>query len=359
MIFILITLIYIFFIGHSGEISDKGPYIMALNQIDDLKIKIREYSKLHKGKYPTTLDDMVNSSFPEVPKNYWGKKLTIDNYLIISEISPSNYMKIPYRTSEWIFYNDGKEIKRTALVISTRKLMDRTIGKDPTVCKEKNYIAYAENGIMYYNLGDSTIHITKVTTSSNHIQPCWSPEGNRIVYADTNDNNIYVVKINKPKENLLNISAKVSDKLSNPSFSSNGRKVVTQSSANELWILDVNNAEPPKKLVTSANGGGKDPSWSNKGNIIIFKDNEGKLTRIKATDYMEKSNSRNSQELEILTDNGAPLEGENPHWSPDDLSIVYTHNGKLLVYSFLTKQITELKDNHESISGTNPVWGYR
>ena len=351
------------FAFYPGDIIERGPYAKALNQMDDLKIKIREYSELHQGKYPNTLDNMINSTFTEVPKNHWGKKLTIDDYFIICEIpsedsSPSKYIKLAYRNHGWIFYNDGEKIIRVSPSVGPFKLMDRSIGKDPSVCKEKNYIAYAENGIKYYYLGDSTIPITKVTTSSNHIQPCWSPDGNRIAYTDTNDNNIYVVNIKKPDENVLNISAKVSDKLSNPSFSSNGKKIVTQSSTNELWVLDANNAEPPKKLVTSSNDGGKDPCWSNSGNIIIFRDNKGKLAIISATDYMEKRNSRNSPELEIMTENGTPIEGESPHWSTDDSEIVYTLNGKLLIYSFLKRKITELKvRDGKAISGTNPVWG--
>ncbi|MCK5683650.1 prepilin-type N-terminal cleavage/methylation domain-containing protein [bacterium] len=362
----IISILSVFAMANFGGITDKGRQAKALSQMDELKKAVMKFAISHDGEFPRTLNEMRGSDLVSVPENPWGKKYTMDNYFIICEMpsgdsSPAKYMKVSYRDPGWIYYEDGNQMKRVSPIGGDPRLTDPPTGDGPTVCKEMNYIAYASGGIKFFDLGDTAAPIKEATTSSTHSDPCWSPEGNRIVYSDSSDKNIYVMNIKNMDSDPINISSKASVDLSNPSFSSDGKKVIAQASGDELWVLDVNAAVPPRKLVTSVNGGGKYPSWSNHGNIIIFTDGAGNLTRIKSSDYMEARNTRASRNLEVVTIDDALVVGENACWSPDDSSIVYSNSdNNLCTFSFSTKKVIELKDGDgNEIPGTNPVWGYR
>lgn len=113
---------------------------------------------------------------------------------------------------------------------------------------------------------------TEITRGFN---PSWSPDGTKLAYANCEANtcgiHIYDL-VNKVSATLTR------DDGQNPQWSPQGNKIVYQASAGgglNVFVINADGSESSKKQLTFGKGNDGQPTWSNDGNFIFWRSDQG------------------------------------------------------------------------------------
>lgn len=187
-------------------------------------------------------------------------------------------------------------------------------------CEEPKQLAFvrgegaaAEIYVMRSNRTDET---RNTFNSVPDIDPAWSPDGRKIVFASLRDENyeIYVMDSNGGNQTRLTTLAAPDYR---PAWSPDGRRIafVSERDGNaEIYVMDADGTNP--RRLTSEAGADSDPAWSPDGSRIAFRSERG------GSNGIWVMNADGSGAARITTN---PVAGgdADPAWSPDGARIAF------------------------------------
>lgn len=133
-----------------------------------------------------------------------------------------------------------------------------------------SYEKGSDADIYYINFSKQEIS-PLATGAKKQIRPTWSPNGQELAYVenDGEENQIVVTNLSSGSKNYFGANLG----LNYPSWSPDGKKIVS-SSANSIYVLDLNNSKI-EKLISPKNGKKySTPVWSPRGDEIIYMTSE-------------------------------------------------------------------------------------
>ena len=160
--------------------------------------------------------------------------------------------------------------------------------------------------------------LTKNT--ANDLDPSYSADGNKIVFASQRTGNFDVFAMNADGTAQKNLSGNPARDL-NPSFSPNGQKVVFQRdiSANNVDVFVMNADGTGQTALTSDPLRDEDPTFSPKGDKIAFVSDRG----ARSSDVFVM-NSDGTQQTNLTQKPDFP--DQDPSFSPDGSKIAFASN---------------------------------
>lgn len=171
-----------------------------------------------------------------------------------------------------------------------------------------------------YSMNADGSNLTRLTNNTaSDSAPFWSPGGKRIVFFSERDGNreIYTMKADGSEQTRLTINAAGDF---NPSYSPDGKKIVfvsDRTGANEIFIMDEN-GKNQKALTKESNVSGVTrPTFSPDGRQIAFYSSKTGKDSDKRSLYLMKSNGSQIKPI------NAPSFDGNQFWSPDGSKFVF------------------------------------
>ncbi len=185
--------------------------------------------------------------------------------------------------------------------------------------------------------------------------PTVSPDGDRIACVLTKDGNAEIYLLDR-RGRIIRRLTRTRAIESAPSFSKDGQEIVfssDRSGSPQIYIMDTEGLNV--RRVTFQGRYNDSPVWSPKGDVILF------VSRTKSGRFDICTISPTGQNFRILTNTGA---NENPHFSPDGNSIVFssTRLGVKEIFTmdrFGRKQsrLTRTAGRGDAKGASNPTWG--
>lgn len=249
----------------------------------------------------------------------------------------------------------------------------------------------------------SVLH--NLTSDSEAVEnlPVWSPDGERIAFISTRGcdrslcwSNVWVMEVDG--SNLVNVTAPLGGDLSDFfSWSPDGKhlavtrypaseQITTESIRGEIWIVDTEGKDTPRKISPNDGTAYSQPSWSPDGNRVAFIGRRPSSIGIASFDGTEftlldpepydiwsvywspvdenlivATREQDSKFelvlIEVDTESvipiELPLEGRNPVWSPDGNKILFWLGNLTLGFDVATievnsKRMINLTEKYES-----------
>lgn len=206
-------------------------------------------------------------------------------------------------------------------------------------------VVFSEGGLIIVELPEGleqqpeSFHYTNINAS----QPCWSPDGQKIVFADIDTKRApseYHFKIARSDgskiEMLLDMGTTPSDY---PSWSPDGKKIAfvagnriayagDRPHIGKLYVIDIDNPVPKKIVDISVSAG--HPSWSPDSKRIIFASSDGVIMTV----------NLDGTDLRRITS------GFAPSWSPDGEKIAFHDKGCIYIVDKNGENRKKVASNH-------------
>ena len=206
--------------------------------------------------------------------------------------------------------------------------------------------------IQIFTMNTDGTGVTQLTNNWAARGPSWSPDGAKITFFNSPDNNTYdIYTMNADGSNQTRLTFTSQDEY-DPSWSPDGSKIAFPSYRNGNGEIYVMNADGSSQINLSANPASEgNPRWSPDGAKIAFwsdRDGNGEI-------YVMNADGSNQTRL---TNN--PVVDESPAWSQDGTKIMFSSNrdGNYEIYVMNAidgSDQTRLTNNSSSDSA--PSWG--
>ncbi len=197
---------------------------------------------------------------------------------------------------------------------------------------------------------------------ADDVQPRFSPEGERIVFASNRSGNWDLWMIRLDGTGLVRLTDDPANEIA-PTWSPDGKQVAftlwgRRSGQWEIWTIDVGQPSVRKFLTY-----GMFPDWSADGKRLVFQRARQRGTRhfsVWTVDLID-GEARNPTEI-AYSDQFACI---TPRWSPDDQSVVYAsvplgpgasrHGAAVWALDLQTGLKAKL--TNRDLTAFNPIWG--
>jgi Tol biopolymer transport system component len=191
--------------------------------------------------------------------------------------------------------------------------------------------------------GSGTRRLT--STKDDDVQPDWSPDGERIVFARGNPTRLFVM--NADGAGARRLTDEDVDE-SEPAWSPDGRSIVYArrvpgTSIRELWLVAADGSQ--RRAVTKLGGVAQGPAWSPDGRRITFSADVGEG---RFDIYTVGADGKN---VHLVTSGEDSFE---PAWSPDGKTIAFTEAGAIVAIDVETGEERTLTDPENNDS--SPTW---
>jgi TolB protein len=218
-------------------------------------------------------------------------------------------------------------------------------------------IAYASNrdasflSYQIYVMNADGSGNTKLTNSAaGNFDPTWSPDGAKIAFTSTRDNNseIYTMNADGTAQTRLTVHG-ASDSM--PSWSPDGTKIAFVSSRNagfpEIFVMNADGTNV--KALTSIALNTWFPSWSPDGSKILFTTSKDGNREI----YVMKADGTGQTRL---TNNAAS--DDHAVWSPDGSKIAFMsyRDGTSQIYVMSPDGSQQTRVTNNAYNDYNPAW---
>jgi len=231
-----------------------------------------------------------------------------DYRIAIQNVAPN--CRVPVSASEPITIVAGVETSLTLTFtcsVSTQIAFVRGAGEEEWL---EGNIANKDIYLINSN-GTGTIRLT--SQAGADINPAWSPDGQKIVFASDRAGNREIYVMNADGSDPVRLTDNAARDYS-PAYSPDGNHIafVSERDGNaEIYLMDVDGSNVSR--LTHSPGADSDPAWSPDGAKIAFRSN-GNL-------YVMNANGSGSTRLTTSSD-------MQPAWSPDGKMIIFLSDGR-------------------------------
>ncbi len=241
----------------------------------------------------------------------------------------------------------------------TQILANGSINLSPTFTPDGNevlFTSFVDGNPKIYSFGLKTGK-TKLIAGFPGLNsaPSVSPDGDRIACVLSKDGNAEIYLLDR-RGRIIRRLTRTRAIENAPTFSPDGQEIVfssDRSGSPQIYIMDIEGLNV--RRVTFQGKYNDSPVWSPRGDVILF------VSRTKSGRFDICTISPTGQDYRILTNTGA---NENPHFSPDGNSIVFssTRLGVMEIFTmdrFGRKQsrLTRTAGRGDAKGASNPVWG--
>ncbi len=222
--------------------------------------------------------------------------------------------------------------------------------------KELLFTSFVDDDLKIYSFGLKTGK-TKLIAGFPGLNsaPSVSPDGDRIACILSKDGNAEVYLLDR-RGRIIRRLTRTRAIENAPTFSPDGQEIVfssDRSGSPQIYIMDIEGLNV--RRVTFQGSYNDSPVWSPRGDVILF------VSRTKSGRFDICTISPTGQDYRILTNTGA---NENPHFSPDGNSIVFSST-RLGVQEIFTmdrfgrkqSRLTRTAGRGDAKGASNPVWG--
>ncbi|GEM_PF-1155051 len=215
--------------------------------------------------------------------------------------------------------------------------------------REGNYELYT-----MYPDGTSVRRIS-ATGDADELTPSWSPDGRKIAYVLSPEDNWQVSEIHVMNANGTGDTAITGNTSgdSHPVWSPDGSRILFYSKRDghyEVYAMDANGGNQTRLTYSSTNA--VNAQWSPDGNKIIYND----VDTSTMTGQVHLMNADGTNDTVLTSSTGI---NENPCFSPDGTSIVFQSNrdGNYEVYMMNTAGISQYNLTIHESRDSWPCWG--
>jgi hypothetical protein len=189
---------------------------------------------------------------------------------------------------------------------------------------------------------------TQLNTIAAAYQPAWSPDGTKIVFANTQTSYPNVFVMNADGSNPVQLTINENDAGNDdPAWSPDGTKIVFVrhvEPTSKLYVMNADGSNPIRLTNTEARE--FDPAWSPDGGKIAFVSRVENPAHIEI--YVIGADGSNPTSLTSTT-----TEATNPAWSPDGTKILFRKSNSIWVMNRDGSQQTRLTS---SFYDRSPTW---
>ncbi|MBN4076233.1 Tol-Pal system beta propeller repeat protein TolB, partial [Gemmatimonas aurantiaca] len=186
--------------------------------------------------------------------------------------------------------------------------------------------------------------------------PTVSPDGDRVACVLSKDGNSEIYLLDRRGRIIRRLSRTRAIENS-PSFSPDGQEIVfssDRSGSPQIYVMDIEGLNI--RRLTYEGRYNDSPSWSPRGDLIVF------VSRTKRGRFDICTITPTGNNYTILTNHGT---NENPHFSPDGNSIIFssTRLGSLEIFTMDShgrkqRRLTRtMRANDQGAGSSNPTWG--
>lgn len=186
--------------------------------------------------------------------------------------------------------------------------------------------------------------------------PSVSPDGDRVACVLSKDGNSEIYLLDR-RGRIIRRLTRTRAIESSPSFSPDGQEIVfssDRSGSPQIYVMDIEGLNV--RRLTYEGRYNDSPSWSPRGDLVVF------VSRTDRGRFDICTITPTGKDYRILTNRGA---NENPHFSPDGNSIVFssTRLGGLEIFTMDShgrkqRRLTRtMRADDQSSGSSNPVWG--
>lgn len=242
---------------------------------------------------------------------------------------------------------------------ATQILDNHSINLSPTFTPDGNevlFTSYVDGNPKIYSFNLKTGKTSLIAGFPGlNAAPSVSPDGDRIACVLTKDGNAEIYLLDR-RGRIIRRLTRTRAIENAPTFSPDGREIVfssDRSGSPQIYIMDTEGLNV--RRVTFKGKYNDSPVWSPRGDVILF------VSRTERGRFDICTISPTGQDFRILTNTGA---NENPHFSPDGNSIIFssTRLGVKEIFTmdrFGRKQsrLTRTAGRGSAQGASNPVWG--
>jgi Tol biopolymer transport system component len=181
---------------------------------------------------------------------------------------------------------------------------------------------------IYIMNGDGSDQWQLTDTDKPEMHTVWSPDGSKIAFASTHNNNNEIYVMDADGNNVFQLTDNDSDDM-HPTWSPDGSQLVFNSNRTGNWdifVMDIDGSNQQALINTPDNE--YFPDWSPDGEKVLFASGPGSSIRGEVF-VMDIDGSNVIQ----LTDNGLQI-NEDPRWSSNGEHIIFqsTRDGNFEIY---------------------------
>ncbi|NBC17563.1 MAG: hypothetical protein GVY18_09650 [Bacteroidetes bacterium] len=237
------------------------------------------------------------------------------------------------------------------------------------------YVAEREgdDGNIYVTDQQGTRQLTR--TPGYTTDPAWSPDGQRIAYADGTDATtlgpyLYLMDADGTDTRFLKAFDQDSPQALagfNPAWSPDGQRIAYDACANcelgggnyDIWVVEVagETFDPAKHhRLTEHPAKDRFPTWNPDGTQVAFVSNRA---------YVEADSARYRQDLYVVNADGTDLrrltetgQADSPIWNPDGNTIAYgmgQPGAQIFLFDLTSKNISRIKIEIEDDNKLFPI----
>lgn len=196
--------------------------------------------------------------------------------------------------------------------------------------------------------GSNPVRLTN--NMDDDFTPAWSPDGNKIVFTSMRDNNLEIYVMNADGSNQIRLTNNSVDDLS-PVWSPDGMKIAFTTNRTgdyEIFVMDPDGGNPTN--ITNNAADDFTPAWSPDGTKISFesfRDNNFEI-------YKMDASGANQTRL-----TNSPTDDIYSTWSPDGTKIAFTssRNGDYDIFVMNADGSNQTNITNNPIPEVNPDWG--